>query len=389
MTELDLLFLVLALLYLWECSGWVRRGSVVFRTWAGRHWHLTHPSALLGNQGGGFVLAHPLPPLGTVVTANALPLSISAQGLLAFVAPSVNPGGRPVQSARFFRFDQIKKVEARGRTLRINDELFLHAASPTFASYLAGQLQKWLQSPEAKRQAVIEELLAESLSLRNTRARWAAFQNQTAGLRWITNILFAYLFVAAPLVIWNFGLRPSWLSLVLGLFALTLTTAILFHRAHKYFYPAAADDRFTHFLIILLAPASTIRARDALSRPLLEQFHPLTLARVFCREDEFRDCARSILSEIRHPALPLCPNPDPLAQQAERETRRLWQRLVENFLKQNGFTPDELLRPPTPADETCAAYCPRCLAQFTAGASVCPDCGGLPLLRFPAADKRS
>src|SRR5438445_7773993 len=44
-----------------------------------------------------------------------------------------------------------------------------------------------------------------------------------------------------------------------------------FRRMHKLFYLKAEDDRFTHFLTILLSPATTIRAHDALSRPLLER----------------------------------------------------------------------------------------------------------------------
>ena len=66
MSDLQLLFLVLALLYGWECACWVGRGSVAIRSWLGRRWRITHPGTLLGNQRGGFVFAHPLPPLGTL-----------------------------------------------------------------------------------------------------------------------------------------------------------------------------------------------------------------------------------------------------------------------------------------------------------------------------------
>ena len=33
MSDLQLLFLVLALLYGWECACWINRGSVAFRSW--------------------------------------------------------------------------------------------------------------------------------------------------------------------------------------------------------------------------------------------------------------------------------------------------------------------------------------------------------------------
>ena len=66
MSDVQLLFLVLAVLYAWECACWVTRGTVVFRSWLGRAWHSSPPSTLLGNQRGGFTFAHPLPPLGAV-----------------------------------------------------------------------------------------------------------------------------------------------------------------------------------------------------------------------------------------------------------------------------------------------------------------------------------
>src|SRR3954447_2009772 len=104
MTDLQLLFVVLAVIYFWECACWLPRGSVAFLTWFGRRWRQAHPAGLLGNQRGGFVIAPPLPPLGSLLVANQFPLSLSPDGVLAYVAPTVNPGGRPPQSGAFIAF---------------------------------------------------------------------------------------------------------------------------------------------------------------------------------------------------------------------------------------------------------------------------------------------
>src|ERR1043166_864801 len=104
MTDLELLFLVLAVIYLWECACWVNRGSVAFLTWFGRRWRLVHPAGLAGNQKAGFVFPDPLPPLGSLVVANQFPFSLSAEAVLAFVGPAVNPYIRPPQSGKLFRF---------------------------------------------------------------------------------------------------------------------------------------------------------------------------------------------------------------------------------------------------------------------------------------------
>ena len=382
MSDVELLFLVLGVIYGWECACWVRRGSVVARTWLGRQWRLAHPSELLGNQRGGFVFAPPLPPLGTLLTGSQYPLSLSPEAVLAYVAPSINPGWRPAQTGRFVRFEDIREVKTRGRTILINGEELLKAASPTFAARLVQHLRRLRELAPAKRGAAIEEILNESLDADALQHRWREFRKQTARLRLVTNMLFGYLFVLAPATIWFLGFRLSWLGLLIGLLALTAAATVLFHRAHKDLYPAAEDERFTHSFITLLSPATTIRAQDALSRLLLEAFHPLALAKVFCAEPEFQAFARTAWREIQFPGLPVCPREEPAAQETERYARAAWQRVVGGFLKQYGLEPEELSRPPAPADETCRSYCPRCLAQFTATAGTCADCGGVALEKF-------
>jgi hypothetical protein len=388
-SELELLFLVLAVIYGWECACWVRRGSVAFRTWFGRRWRPSHPGTLLGNQRGGFIFAHPLPPLGTLLTGNQFPLSLSSEAVFAYVAPTVNPGWRPAQTEALFRFEDIRTVEANGKKVRVNGAVLLSATSPTFAAQVAQQLQQLVKVAPAAREKAAEAIIREGFDRKAIERRWQEFQKQTGKLRLLTNGLFAYLFVLAPLLIWQVGFRLCWLGLLAGLLAFTIATAISFYRAHKRFYPAAEDERFTHFLTILLSPATTIRAHDVLSRPLLEGFHPLAIARVFCPEPVFRDFARKVLREVRHPGLPVCPRREPLAQTAERQSREVLERTVEEFLRQGDVSPEELMRPPAPADESCRSYCPRCLTQFTTAEGICADCGGLALTACAAPGQGS
>jgi len=173
------------------------------------------------------------------------------------------------------------------------------------------------------------------------------------------------------------------------LLALTFAIAMLFRRGHKKFYPDAEDERFTHFLIIFLSPVTAIRACDALSRPLLEAYHPLALSNVFCPTERFEAMARSYWREILCPALPICPREDRLALETERYWRAVLQDAAGQFLKRSGIDTDALNQPPLPADDTCLSYCRRCLAQFTAREGICVDCGGLALAPFATAGPAS
>jgi hypothetical protein len=382
MSDAQLLFLVLALLYGWECACWVRRGSVAFQTWLGRTWRLAHPGALFGNQRGGFIFAAPLPPLGTFFAANQFPLSLSPEAVLAYVATNVNRDWRPAQSGRFLPFDALRDTQAKGKKVTVQGEILWRAPSMSLARHVAEALTRLAALPQSQREKAIHEFIRAGLDTRAVEQRWKEFQQHSRKVRLLGNVLFAHLFVLAPSLIWNLGLKLSWLGLLLGLVLLTVTTAVLFHRAHKKLYPSAGDERFTHTLTVALSPANAARACDTLSRPLFETFYPLAVAKVFLPENRFRQFAREVLLDIRHPALPVCPSDDSGPRATELFARTALRGAAEQLLKRSGIEPDELCRPPTPADDSCRAYCPRCGAQFTTLDASCADCGGLKLVAF-------
>lgn len=387
MNDVQLLFVVLAVLYGWECACWLRRGTVGFSTWLGRDWQVRHPGTLVGNQNGGFILAPPLPPLGTLFVAQQFPLSISPDGVLAFVATSVNPGWRPAQSGRFVRFADLREARTRGRSVIINGERWVACASPGLARRCVEHLQQLARLKPAQRDAAIGEWLRGAFAAGAVKRKRDDFEPRAKTIRRLSNGLLGYVFVVVPAVIWHFGFKLSWLGLLAGLLGLTSATAFFFCRAHRALYPQAGDERFTHTLTILLAPTTAMRAHDALSRPLLEDFHPLALAKVLLPEKDFREFAQRLLRDLRQPAWPLCPNESPGAREVEAQARRAWQSVVEQFLKENGIEPDTLCQPPAPSDDTCRSYCPRCQAQFTTIARTCADCGGLPLVAFEKSSR--
>ena len=385
MSDVQWLFVVLAILYALECLCWLRRGGVAFSSWRGRHWAALHPAALAGNQNGGFILATPLPPLGTLFVANQFPLSFSAEGVLAFVATNVNPGWRPPQSGRFFAWSEIQDVRARGRKLLINDELLIQATTTGLARYLASEIKRIVALKSAERARAIEKMVIASLDVKAIEKRRTDWHKLARPVRWLANLLTVFIFGITPALIWSLGFALTWLWLLLGLLALTVTTAILFARAHRELHPDAIDERFTHTLTIALAPTSAMRAHDALSRPLLETFHPLAVAKLLLSDSAFKRFARRTMIDVRYPQLPFCPNEQPTAQTTEKEFRQILLAATEQFLTQHGLKLIELCRPPARSEESSRAYCPHCEAQFTSVDGQCADCGGLSLIEFEKA----
>lgn len=388
MNDVQLLFVVLAALYLWECACWLRRGSVAFVTWLGRDWRAVHPGELAGNPNGGFILAAPLPPLGSVFIANQLPLSLSPDGLLAFVATNVNPGWRPAQSGGFARWEKLGAVRVRGKKLLVNGELLVVAATSGLARHLKAELQRLAKLTPAEREAAIIGMMRGTLDLRAIESRQREYQSRSLAVRRLSNALFGYLLLIVPGLIGYFGFGLTWLGLLLGLLALTVATATVFYRAHRALYPHAGDERFTLTLTIALAPSSALRAHDALSRPLLVNFHPLAVAKQLLPDKEFQTFARRVLLDLRHPARPWGISEEPEVVATEAYSRRALLSATEDFLSQNGLASDELGRAPAPADDSCRSYCPRCNAQFTTLIGECADCGGLAVVAFQRGARR-
>jgi hypothetical protein len=385
MSDVQFLFAILGGLYAWECACWLRRGGVGFSTWTGRRWKTQHPATMVGNQNGGFILATPFPPLGTILTTYQLPFSLSPDGVLLFVSGNVNPGWRPAQSARFWTWAQLADLKLRGKKVLLHHQVLFTSPTTTLANHLFQALTSLAKLPADQRGPMIQQHLRAMLDSSQATKVWSAFKTATKPLRWLTNSLFVLIFIIAPLLIGLLGLEPVWLGLVIALLALTISIATLFARRHRQLWPAAEDDRFTQTLILALVPANSIRALDLISRPLLETFHPLTIAKLLLTPAAFRSFGRRILLDLRNPARPTCPNPDPQAIATEVFFRRTYLEVVEAWFTENKIPPEELCRAAAPADESCHAYCPRCEAQFTSTTGLCSDCGGLPLVEFRKA----
>jgi hypothetical protein len=382
MGDLGSLLGALAVIYVLECLVWVQRGSVLLLRWWGKTSAIHHPGTLLGNARGALFLANPFPPFGTAFLGRPILVSLSVEGALSWTAACLNPGWRPAQAGRYVRFDEMRSVEVEGKSVRVDGHIFIRAPSPYVARTIAGNLRRLQKAPGASRRAIIQSIISEALDRKSVNNRMAALAGQSRWLRSLGIGLFWYLFGAAPLLVWHFGLGPVVWPIAGGLLAQTVAIAILFHRAHKTLYPAAGEERFTPFLTMLLAPPAAIRAVDVLRRPLLEDFHPLAAAAVLASRDHFKAFARHVLLDLRHPILPACPSNNLQAVATEREFRETLCLAAEEFVQSAGCSVKELLQPPQRTDPTHASYCPRCGAQFVVREGVCADCGGRALVAF-------
>lgn len=193
--------------------------------------------------------------------------------------------------------------------------------------------------------------------------RVAEFDRISKPLRTMGNILFVFLFIISPLVVWRFGVLATLLPLIAGIYAQAILISWRFAKAHKQLYPTRSADRLTPLLTMLLAAPSAVRAQDILGRPLLEEFHPLAVAKALCLDADFQTLAPQILRRAKFPPGNAAPDDRFLSE-------------IESNLR---ISAADFVKPPAPTDPSHKRYCARCLQQFTADAKVCNDCVGRPL----------
>ncbi len=382
MGEVESLLVTLAAIYAAECLVWVPLGALTFSTLTGARWRLRQPGALAGNARGGFVLAHPLPPLGRVLLARQFPLSLSPEGVCAWQAAGLNGWRRPPQSAAWMHYDDITQIASQGRKLLLNGQVFLRTGSEGYARFAASALRRIRQTPPAQRAEVIRDFFAGQLDLERVAARLQELQRRSGVLRWLANAVFVSVFAVFPAVVWQFGLRRFLLWMAAAVLVQTTAAAILYYRAHKALMPEAAEERFSWLLTMLLAAPTAMRAHDLLARRALETFHPLAVGKVLLNEEAFRRLAREVLRDQRYPIEPACPSTAPEARAIAQWSGAAWQEALDGFLLRCQMPPAELLAPPAPQEPCHRAFCPRCRAQFVVEAGVCAECGGRPLERF-------
>jgi hypothetical protein len=361
MSDLEFFYVVWVAFYLWECSHWLLTPVVPFVSWFGGTFRRARPFFVASSRGAGLVLASPIPLWGTLLAASEWPLAVSPLGVVTLDGTTVSFADQP-------------RFQARGHRLMANQARLAEAHSSAQARWLADTLKRISATPEAGREAPILGALRESLDPAAVSARLDEFKTVARCASLAAAALFLYGFVMAPALVWRWGLLPLWPWTLGGLVILCGVNAFAFFRAHRKLHPQLDDERVAHVLMVLLFPPAGMRARDLLSRPLLQRFHPLAVAGALGDPGELKVMVGRAWRELRYPRT------EPPSRTAEAGEVRAWYHRallaeVERFAGRNGLQPDQFASAPERSDAECRSYCPRCQAQFTRAEGTCSDCG--------------
>jgi len=384
-SDAALLIMVVGLFYLWECIRWLPKDTVCFISLTGECCPRHVFGTLFGNDRGGLAILSLLPGSRSIL-AQQWPVSMSPDGVLAYVSQSLHPTGRPTQTELFFEWRSIRSIRAIGRDVIVNDIPFVHTCSPAFADHLASVLHRIGEAPRKERESIIEDVLHEMLDSHAAVERLAHYHQETAVLAWLNWTMFVLTFIAAPLLLCLNAISRSaaaCLDVLPCLYAIVwLLNIAALHRADRTLYPSQPAGRNWQRPLSMLSPATAMKSADILFRELLPATHPLVIAHTSLPQHKFRELARRVLLDIRHPVRPVCQIDNELACRTEAWFRERMLAAMNHFIESLGEHLDDLLRPPTREGSDARSYCPRCDGQYTLDEGTCQQCGGIPLRRF-------
>jgi hypothetical protein len=374
MTDEQFLLLIFGILYLGECLEWLPRWYVGFSTVAGRAWRVRRPSREFGNDSAGFLWKFPLPPLGRFVATQPLPFLLTREGVVSCVLHSPNPGRKPRPNESFASWRDLESLRRDGKRLLIGGQPFVKVCSEREATHLEAFLGEIAATPPGEREASVRRRIGKAFRVESARRRLNRFRRASRPLRFLCNLLFVYLFVGIPPVVWRWGFERTWLPLLGALFALMLLSAVAFHAVHRRFFPRGRAERWTNAILACIAPQHAIRLGDVAARGILSDFHPLACARLLLGAADFRDFARRWVRDLTFPI----PDGDSEFAEEKARMRSWWTADTLAFLGRYGLDERSLLEPPTTAENPAtASYCPRCHSTYERSEAMCEDCGGM------------
>lgn len=378
------LFAVLCLIYVTDCFLLVGRQSVAFVTGLGRTWRVASTEAFIGTPKGGLVLLNPLPPLGQVLCSHPPPWSLSPQGVCPVNSQTLYQGGLPETEAASVAYNDLVTISARGRDLYINEEKFCTFGKPPLARRAARLIESLRGMTEAEREPAIRAYWKEQFDHEAARNRFEEAWARRRRLRTACQIMFVYLFVAAPGLVLYFQRPLLLLPLAGGMVLLALYISVEFYRTHQRLYPHSREARITGLVQMVLCPPVAIRAPDLITAPLLGAYHPLVVGLLVLSGEHFEKFAARTLRHLKY---------SPLDRLADRPGAAIaqWQNqllleLAADFLDRQAHLQDDPLAPPRPGEPGLLYYCPRCLGQFTFDPGECPECPGITVVAFGHRD---
>jgi hypothetical protein len=350
-SELGQLFVLLALIYAFECAAFVPRRALGIARRFGR-WGVRPAFAASAAWRRGFVFGEPWPPLSPALVTEPLPLIVGPDGLRAGPDADVVP------------WEKVERVSADGTKLIVNGDTTLFATRRA-AKAVAEVFDGLGGQPRAERERRLRRWLDARFDDDAIEERLPPLERETLPARIAASVLWVSVFIGLPVLLWT-PLATWFLAVGAAAGVSWLAAAILFEVALRRKGSAARALRpdLSKRIAAIASPIATMRACDHLARELAGDLDPLAVAAPLVTAAELRTFGRARLIELKFRRS----DDDDGAGEADRAW---WQReilkRVERTLRDHDVDPETLLAEPARDGDDMIVWCPRCLAQYRAG----------------------
>jgi len=376
------LFFILLFFYLVECIFWLHRISAAFVSFYGRHWHLFFSNKCFGNDNGGFFLANPLPPLGTVYFCSLLPVSFSSTHVCSQISQTLINDIKIEENVKLIKYDEIKSVSTIDKNIFINGDMFVKCSTSTQAIFIKDILLRLISLNNEQRENEIKRIVQETFDVEKARERIETYNDKSYKLRICCNLLFVYIFMIVPVLVYFYGTIKIFILLLALMYLLSISIAIVFYFIHKMFYSAQRSDRIIDMVKMIIFPPTAVRANDFLSLNLLTNYHPLAVAQILFDKIKFDKYSKKVVIDLKYPIINNFENEQ--VTLTNRWHRSNLENIVAAFLHNKSVDMKNLLIAPFPENVSCKSYCPRCETQYIVQGDICSVCGTIELIPFKA-----
>jgi hypothetical protein len=371
--DVQQVLLILAILYVVECSWWVRGAcrrlfAAPFAAWSDL------PPDLPEADAWRLGFSNPLPWMAAYSGEN-FPFPFSGEALLIPIVDAST--GR--EQYQVLPFSSMARVSASETHVLVDGQSVGSFSSRAFADITASRLERIRSVPVDERAHVADRVLAEMHDVAQAADRLNEWLVASAGIRVCGGLLAIVAIGLGPLVWTIRASLPA--SVPLGVLVVAVVlwacTAVL-SLAIPSRVLADVHNTVGHRLIAFLSPATAMRLHDTLGRDVLVRFSPLVIALL----GTMRRCDAPLASCYLRASI--YPTHLPEVEHADEADRELAARALRWFHDRTAFhsryavtasgrDPEVLLTvvAPEPGVES---YCPRCARTFIKPVGVCWFC---------------
>jgi hypothetical protein len=341
------------------------RGTVIIYSHLLRKWDYTISGRLPFFAGKHISLRTFLPPLGAAFVTGSCPLILSSSGFM------LNPyeGRYKADGKNYINFSEIKTVSVSGSALLINGRNFCKMHSELEALRWKDKIVSIAKFSSDRRGEAISEIIRPMFDLERVEKLIKKISGEIKPLRITVNLLYIFLFIAAPAAVLIFTFEIILFSLLITMVFLHALAVYFFYKG----YTAVFEERSTPWPVLIsiaLYPPALIRSIDYFYKDSVLEFNPSAVSMILFNSGNSRKLISFLIREYTFFRFK---SENRIEEEIICSFKKTMLNEIKLLLEKCSIDYNELLVPPAPF-ENIESYCPRCFCQYTGGVRICEDC---------------